>query len=128
MIWGSVDVEMPDFEMICERKENFSYELRSYNKRFVIETTHEGDDTSESFWKLAKYIGVRYKPHNKGSKEISSDKDSLIEGKGEKIPMTAPVAMAKQEDGNRTMQFVLPAKYDDINNIPVPTDGSVVVK
>ena len=58
MIFGSVDVEMPEHEIICQRTENFTYEIRSYGKRFAIETSHEDDATKEPFRKLAKYIGV----------------------------------------------------------------------
>ena len=41
--------------------------------------------------------------------------------------MTATVAMANEEYGNRIMQLVLPSEYGDLSKIPVPTDSNIVV-
>ena len=42
--------------------------------------------------------------------------------------MTAPVSMAEDAPGHKTMQFFLPQEFDDISKIPIPVDSSIVIK
>ncbi|CAM9575450.1 unnamed protein product [Discosporangium mesarthrocarpum] len=72
------------------------YEVRNYVKYIVAEVARtdaafSGKGTSDSFYALAKYIGVFGKPNNR----IRAGGD---EPSGEVIPMTAPVVMADKEE------------------------------
>ena len=85
-------------------KENNIYEVRKYFDRLAVETITTNQ--SNSFRKLFNYISG----NNKTSEEIK---------------MTTPVTRIKRE-GNMTMQFYLPSKYNS-SNIPNPTRKDVRV-
>ena len=80
------------------------YEIRKYSDRLVIET--ETSNQSSSFKKLFKYISG----DNLDKKEIK---------------MTTPVTQT-EKNGNMTMQFYIPAEFDE-NNIPDPNNSEVKV-
>ena len=103
------EVGEPSYDTVLKGS---NYEVRSYGKRFAIETC-SCDGTSSAFPKLAGFIGVMGKPQN--------DQDL-------KIDMTAPVSTFINEDGCERMQFFLPAEFDDLSKIPNPTDEAVTVK
>jgi DNA gyrase inhibitor GyrI len=80
------------------------YEIRKYSDRLVIET--ETSNQSSSFKKLFKYISG----DNLDKKEIK---------------MTTPVTQT-EKNGNMTMQFYLPAEFNE-NNLPGPNNPEVKV-
>ena len=83
---------------------NKLYEIREYSDRLVIET--KTSDQSSSFRKLFKYISG----NNKDKKEIK---------------MTTPVTQT-EKNGNMTMQFYMPAEFDE-SNVPDPNNSEVKV-
>ena len=83
---------------------NEVYEIRKYSDRLVIET--ETSNQNSNFRKLFNYIS--------GSNEENQE-----------IKMTAPVTQI-EKNGNMTMQFYLPSKFDE-NNVPTPTNLDVKV-
>ena len=83
---------------------NEVYEIRKYSDRLVIET--ETSNQNSNFRKLFNYIS--------GSNEENQE-----------IKMTAPVTQI-EKNGNMTMQFYLPSKFDE-NNVPSPTNSDVKV-
>ena len=83
---------------------NEVYEIRKYSDRLVIET--ETSNQNSNFRKLFNYIS--------GSNEENQE-----------IKMTAPVTQI-EKNGNMTMQFYLPSKFDE-NNVPTPTNSDVKV-
>ena len=83
---------------------NKLYEIREYSDRLVIET--KTSDQSSSFRKLFKYISG----NNKNKKEIK---------------MTTPVTQT-EKNGNMTMQFYMPAEFDE-SNVPDPNNLEVKV-
>ena len=83
---------------------NEVYEIRKYSDRLVIET--ETSNQNSNFRKLFNYIS--------GSNEEIQE-----------IKMTAPVTQI-EKNGNMTMQFYLPSKFDE-NNVPSPTNSDVKV-
>ena len=80
------------------------YEVRKYSDRLVIET--KTSDQSSGFRKLFKYISG----DNKDKKEIK---------------MTTPVTQT-EKNGNMTMQFYIPAEFDE-SNVPDPNNSEVKV-
>jgi hypothetical protein len=74
---------------------NETYEIRKYSDRLAVETSRAGIDSN--FRKLFNYISGR------------NDAE-------EKIAMTTPVTQV-EKNGNMTMQFYLPSKFNS-DNIP----------
>ena len=81
---------------------NDIYEIRQYSDRLAVETSRSGIDSN--FRKLFNYISGR------------NDTD-------EKIEMTAPVTQV-EKNGNMTMQFYLPSKFNS-GNVPNPSSEDV---
>ena len=80
------------------------YEIRKYSDRLVIET--KTSNQNSGFRKLFKYISG----DNKDKKEIK---------------MTTPVTQT-EKNGNMTMQFYIPAEFDE-SNVPDPNNLEVKV-
>ena len=84
-------------------KENKSYEIRKYNDRLVIETS---STQGNGFRKLFNYISG----NNNENKEIK---------------MTVPVTQ-ENKNGNMTMQFYLPSKFNK-DNVPKPSNPEIKI-
>ena len=89
------------YTMISKNK---LYEIRKYSDRLAIET--ETSNQGSSFRKLFKYI--------------SGDN-----GDKKEIKMTTPVTQI-EKDGNMTMQFYIPAEFNE-SNVPSPNNSEVKV-
>lgn len=124
VVFGRIKVEEPAFEVLMKHSEGFSYEIRKYGQRFVVETENVGDS---GFGKLAKFIGVFGKPENQGGQSIAMTAPVVKEQKPTAIAMTAPVVKAEKQ-GQNVMQFVLPAEYDSLSKIPKPTNPDVHIR
>ena len=81
---------------------NDVYEVRKYSDRLVIETSTSSQNSS--FRKLFNYISGRNDAQ-------------------EKIAMTTPVTQV-EKNGNMTMQFYLPSKFNS-DNVPNPSRDDV---
>ena len=81
---------------------NEVYEIRKYSDRLAVETMTSGIDSN--FRKLFNYISGR------------NDAE-------EKIAMTTPVTQV-EKNGNMTMQFYLPSKFNS-DNVPNPSRDDV---
>jgi hypothetical protein len=81
---------------------NEIYEIRKYSDRLAVETSRAGIDSN--FRKLFNYISGR------------NDAE-------EKIAMTTPVTQV-EKNGNMTMQFYLPSKFNS-ENVPNPSREDV---
>ena len=92
--------EEANYEIV---KENKIYEIRKYPNRLVIETN---SIQGNGFRKLFNYISG----NNKDNKEIK---------------MTVPVTQ-KIKNGNMTMQFYLPSKFNK-DNAPKPVNSEVKI-
>ena len=90
-----------EYTMVSKSK---LYEIRKYSDRLVIET--ETSNQNSGFRKLFKYISG----DNKDKKEIK---------------MTTPVTQT-EKNGNMTMQFYIPAEFDE-SNVPDPNNSEVKV-
>ena len=85
-------------------EKNGVYEIRKYSDRLAVETSKEGIDSN--FRKLFNYISGR-----------NDDQ--------EKIAMTTPVTQV-EKNGNITMQFYLPSKFNSVN-APSPSREDVKI-
>ena len=92
--------EEANYEVV---KENRNYEIRKYSDRLVIETN---SIQGNGFRKLFNYIS--------GNNE-----------KKEEIKMTVPVTQ-EIKDGNMTMQFYLPSKFNK-DNAPKPSNLEIEI-
>ena len=92
--------EEANYEVV---KENRNYEIRKYSDRLVIETN---SIQGNGFRKLFNYIS--------GNNE-----------KKEEIKMTVPVTQ-EIKDGNMTMQFYLPSKFNK-DNAPKPSNSEIEI-
>ena len=101
IISNAMAVEEVEYETI---KENEVYEIRKYSDRLAIETSSTNQNSG--FRKLFYYISGKNQ-------------------KNEEIKMTAPVTQVKK-NGNMTMQFYLPSKFNK-ENIPDPSRSDVKV-
>ncbi|MBD1173723.1 heme-binding protein [Pelagibacterales bacterium SAG-MED03] len=97
----SMAYEEPNYEVV---QKNRIYEVRKYSDRLAVETINS--DSENNFRKLFNYISGR-------------NEDS------EKIKMTTPVTQF-EKDGNMTMQFYLPSKFD-LKNTPKPIKENVKI-
>jgi len=84
-------------------RENKNYEIRKYNDRLVIETN---STQGNGFRKLFNYISGK----NNENKEIK---------------MTVPVTQ-ENKNGNMTMQFYLPSKFNK-DNVPKPSNPEIKI-
>jgi hypothetical protein len=128
-VFGRVGVEEPVYQVLLAHTGKLSsYEIRKYGQRFAAETAYPtgNNDDGSPFMILAKYIGVFGDPANEGDEKISMTAPVTRQGGGEAIAMTAPVVRS-EDSGTKKMQFMLPAKYDDISKIPKPTDPRVTI-
>jgi SOUL heme-binding protein len=133
-VFGKESVAEPAYEVLLKRLQapvNTSYEIRRYGERFTAETSYGGNsgDDSSPFRLLAGYIGVFGNPQNEASESITMTAP-VIKGGGTAIAMTAPVMMSSNNngEGEKTMQFVLPAEYNELSKIPRPTNPKVHIK
>ena len=101
IISNAMAVEEVEYEVI---KENEVYEIRKYSDRLAIETLSTNQNSG--FRKLFNYIS--------GNNQ-----------KNEEIKMTTPVTQVKK-NGNMTMQFYLPSKFNK-ENVPDPATSEVKV-
>ncbi len=85
-------------------KKNEIFEIRKYSDRLAVETIEHNQNSG--FRKLFNYISGNNKTN-------------------EEIKMTTPVTRVKK-NGNMTMQFYLPLKFDK-NNVPKPTGDDIKV-
>tara|TARA_B100001250_G_scaffold289641_1_gene251427 strand:- start:615 stop:1115 length:501 start_codon:yes stop_codon:yes gene_type:complete len=93
--------EESNYEVIVK---NEIYEIRKYSDRLAVETMTSGIDSN--FRKLFNYI--------------SGKNDTQ-----EKIKMTTPVTQV-EKDGNMSMQFYLPSKFNS-ENVPNPSKEDVKI-
>ncbi len=124
VLWFSgrgMAVEEPKFEVV---KKTDSYEIRSYKSTIVAETKVETafeDAGNEAFKVLASYIFGNNKSQTK--MEMTAP---VSQAKSEKIAMTAPVGM-KKDDGGFLVQFTMPSQFS-MKTLPQPNDSRVTIR
>eukprot|EP00977_Amphora_coffeiformis_P006190 scaffold1332_cov166-Amphora_coffeaeformis.AAC.18 len=137
-VFGKQSVAEPAFEVVWTQTAGLPYEIRRYGTRFAAQVQYapDGDKNDGTpFRLLARYIGVFGTPENQGETAISMTapvvKQQTSEQKeGTPIAMTAPVVKSTATTGKdeRIMQFILPAEYTSIGQIPKPTNPAVTIE
>lgn len=115
-------IEKPTYQVL---KKEGRFELRLYDpyitSQVKIKAENYRDAASRGFSPLANYIFGGNRTRNK----ISMTSPVTAEPAGEKIAMTAPVAVSGS--GTYTVSFVVPKKFT-IDTLPVPVDDRVTFK
>jgi SOUL heme-binding protein len=132
MILGKESVAEPAYKVLLTSVKSASipYEVRQYGERFAAETVYPIDaSTNIPFRRLAEYIGVFGTPHNVGTNPIAMTAPVAMKT-SVPIAMTAPVSMKTvgQSDTHQVMTFFLPAAFQNINDIPKPTNPEVTIR
>ena len=137
IVFGKTGVSEPSYKVLATVSSGaVPYEIRSYGQRFVAETEYTGtgrNSADSPFRSLARYIGVFGEAENKGGQKVSMTAPVAMSpssgGGGTKLSMTSPVSM-KESDGSerRVMQFFLPEEYTTLESIPVPTNSAVHIR
>ena len=104
---------------------NGSFEIRSYPGTILAQTTNQGSyrkSQRESFRLLFNYISGE----NVSDKKVPMTAPVTQTQNSKKIPMTAPVFQESQS-GGWTMAFAMPAKYQNVSELPEPVDPRVKI-
>lgn len=139
----------------ADSSSSIPYEIRRYGTRFAAQVQYQDDGTDKDngtpFRLLANYIGVFGTPENDGGTSINmtapvvKQQEEEKAGSGTPIAMTAPVVKAAATTNNddnaanssspsssstttRIMQFILPAEYTSMDQIPKPKNPSVTIQ
>ncbi len=129
MLWtiGSLlvvrTIEKPTYK-ILENKEG--YEIREYQSYIVAETKVSGtrqEALTTGFQIIADYIFG----NNISKSSITMTAPVLESQIPEKISMTSPVLSTENTSGERTIAFVLPAKYS-LETLPIPNNSAVTLR
>ncbi|PMD28031.1 SOUL-domain-containing protein [Hyaloscypha hepaticicola] len=114
-IFGIINEETPKFDLL--KKADAGYEIRSYHRQLQAAVTFvgagEGATTQSGFRNLAGYIFGGNKKRNKTDEN-------------DKIAMTAPVMSYNDpKKKTTTMSFILPSKYQYIEDLPITNNEDV---
>lgn len=114
-IFGIINEETPKYDLL--KKADAGYEIRSYHRQLQAAVTFvdagEGATTQSGFRDLAGYIFGGNKKRNKTDEN-------------DKIAMTAPVMSYNDpKKKTTTMSFILPSKYQSIEDLPIPNNENV---
>lgn len=120
--------EEPKFDILTK---DGDFELRQYAPMIVAETLVSGSQdeaSSQGFRIIAGYIFGDNKLADAGAEKIAMTAPVLLEKQnaGKKIDMTAPVTMDKIGDRWR-VHFVMPSKYK-IADLPTPNNPAVTLR
>lgn len=120
---GKTGAPEPAFTSLATHK---TFEIREYPRYYVatIQMFDEGSKKarSDSFSILAKYIGVFGTPENTLQKKLAMT--TPVETKPAIMPRTSPVSTMPKA---QTMSFILPFTYTNMDEIPKPTDGRIII-
>ena len=114
--------EVPHYEVIHAEG---VYEIREYPSYLIAETKVEGDydeAVNKGFRRLAAYIFGNNLSRRSFQNELQVQPDS-----SEKMSMTAPVEVMKEDRSFWSVCFVMPSQYT-IDSLPTPKDPRVVVR
>ena len=125
IVFGMTGTKEPTYSLLM--KASAGYEVRQYQKYFLAEVPHSKNGNGDDFRALAKYIGVFGTPENEPKKPMAMTAPVLMDpsssGGGQKMAMTAPVLQT-----DKTMSFVLPFEFQDLKEIPKPSNSQVQIK
>ena len=119
IVFGSTGAKEPAFQVLAKYS---GYEVRQYPQIFIAEVKSSGN--GDDFRTLAKYIGVFGKPENVAAQPMAMTAPVLMDpDEGQTLAMTAPVINTA-----KTMSFVLPFEFKDLQEIPKPSNEAVTIR
>lgn len=119
------NVEKPNYRVVVQ---DGDFELRDYPPLVVAEVSGSGSrqqSLSSGFGPLARYIFAK----ERGGERIAmtAPVQQRAVAPDEKIAMTAPVTQIPADNGNWTVQFIMPAEYV-LDDLPAPGNAKVRLK
>jgi hypothetical protein len=115
-LFGQIKEETPKYQVLVSKT---GWEIRRYQPRIEAQTTYS--QKNSGFWTLANYIFGR--SQQVAAKEAIAMTSPVLMEKTP-IAMTSPVITEEQQK-DRKMAFVMPSKYKNIEDLPVPSDPNV---
>ncbi len=122
-VFGQPGVEIAPYSVIESESE---FEVRHDDELLLVSTamTEDSDDSDTAFRALFKYISGANRRKPKISMTAPVVTDQAAE-EGQKIAMTAPVLMGKEESlRGSVMSFVLPSEFT-METAPIPSNPDV---
>ena len=121
-------IEEPKFDVVTK---DGDFELRQYAPMVVAETFVDGsqdDASSRGFKAIAGYIFGDNKRANQSTEKIAMTAPVTLEKQdtAQKIAMTVPVTLEQQE-GRWRVHFVMPAQYK-MADLPKPNNAAVTLR
>lgn len=116
------NVEKPNYQVVVQ---DGDFELRDYPPLVVAEVSGSGSrqqSLSSGFGPLARYIFAKERGGERIAMTAPVQQRALAAD--EKIAMTAPVTQTPMNDGNWTVQFIMPAEYG-LKDLPPPGNQQV---
>lgn len=116
------NVETPDYQVVAK---DGDFELRDYPPLVVAEVSGSGSrqqSLSKGFGPLARYIFAKERRGDRIA--MTAPVQQRAVAPDEKIAMTAPVTQTPADDGNWTVQFIMPSKYE-LKDLPTPGNEQV---
>ncbi|MEP3892327.1 MAG: heme-binding protein [Hellea sp.] len=117
---NAMATEKPDYTVV---KTEGKFEIREYPPMLLAEvkvTGDRGQAANRGFRKLAAFIFGDNQPNAK----IAMTSPVTQKPKSEKIAMTAPVMQTPEQDGQWTINFMMPSEYS-MESLPKPTDPDI---
>ncbi|MBK1621410.1 heme-binding protein [Lamprobacter modestohalophilus] len=116
------NVEKPDYQVVVQ---DGDFELRDYPPLVVAEVSGSGSrqqSLSSGFGPLARYIFAKERGGERIAMTAPVQQRALAAD--EKIAMTAPVTQTPTNDGNWSVQFIMPAEFG-LEDLPPPGNDQV---
>ena len=116
------NVEQPDYQVVVQ---DGDFELRDYPPLVVAEVSDSGSrqqSLSSGFGPLARYIFAKERGGERIAMTAPVQQRALAAD--EKIAMTAPVTQTPADNGDWTVQFIMPSEYQ-LEDLPDPGNAKV---
>lgn len=116
------NVEQPDYQVVLQ---DGDFELRDYPPLVVAEVSGSGSrqqSLSSGFDPLARYIFAKERGGERIAMTAPVQQRALAAD--EKIAMTAPVTQTPADNGDWTVQFIMPSEYQ-LEDLPDPGNAKV---
>lgn len=131
-VFGKITVETPKYTSLRKVEQ---FEIRRYPRLLRAEVTYPAaEGSSAGFRRLAGFIfggNKKSEDSNAEAEKIAMTAPVITErvtDASEKIAMTAPVVTEESKDGMMKMSFILPSKYQSLDQLPAPNDSGVKLR
>lgn len=125
MTIGAIDTMATEEAKYDVIKKDHAFEIREYAAHIIAETVVGGnmeDAGNNAFQLLFGYISRG----NQSREKVAMTTPVSQQPKGEKIKMTAPVGLQRDNDG-WVVSFTMPASYT-LKSLPIPNDPKITLR